>query len=109
MRRRWIALVVVLVVAIVAVRLFDRDAPIHYYRVINDYALSVGTITGPSTWTRVTTVTETSSSITVGVASLSAPLPGFGDNIYELTVLLRDPIGVRTVIDASSGLPVPRT
>ncbi len=109
LRRRWVVLVVVLILGFVAVRLADQGFPIHYYRVIDDHTLMLGTVTGPWTWTRITTVRETTSWVTVGVSSLSAPLAGFGDDVAELKVILRDPIGGRTVIDASSGLPVPRT
>jgi hypothetical protein len=109
LRWRWIVLVVVLVLALGVVRLADKSFPIYDYRVIDDHTIVIGTVTGPWTWTRVTTVTETTSSVTVGVSSISAPGPGFGDDILELTVTLRDPIGDRTVIDASDGLPVRRT
>lgn len=100
-------MVVVALVAI-AIRLLDASGPIFTYRVIDDYTLGIGTVTGPGTWTRVTAVTETSSSISVTVNSLRAPLPGTGDDILELRVTLSAPIGGRTVIDAN-GLPVPRS
>lgn len=108
--RRW-AVVLVIVVAVIGLILvgFDRPAPIHYYRTINDYAIAVGTITGPNTWTRVTGVSETDSQIIVDVKSMTAPLPGTGgDDIYELTVLLAQPIGTRAVIDGNTGLVVAR-
>lgn len=108
LRHRWVVLIIVLILGFVAVRLADQGFPIHHYSVIDDHTLILGTVTGPWTWTRITSVTETTSLVTVGVSSLSAPLPGFGDDIAELRVTLGDPIGGRTVIDASSGLPVPR-
>ena len=108
-KRAWISLAVVLALVVVAVRLLDKPAPIHYYRVIDDHTIAVGTVTGPGTWTRVSAVTETTTSITVSVSSLTAPLPGSGDDILELNVTMRDAIDGRTVIDASSGLPVPRS
>ncbi len=108
LRPRWVVLIV-LILAFAAVRLADQGTPIHYYRVIDDHTLILGTVTGPWRWTRITTAVETTSLVTVGVSSLSAPLPGFGDDVDELKVTLRGPIGGRTVIDASSGLPVPRT
>ncbi len=111
-RRRRIgplAVFTLIVVGVVALVFFglDRATPIYYYRSINDYAISVGTISGPNTWTRVTGLSETDSSVTVDVKSLSAPLPGTGDDVYELTVLLANPLGGRTVIDGSYAGSVP--
>jgi hypothetical protein len=86
----------------------DRAAGIYYYRTINDYAISVGTTSGPNTWTRVTGVVETDTSVTVYVKSMSAPLPGTGDDVYELTVRLANPLGGRTVVDGGLGDSVPK-
>ena len=102
-------MVVVLALVALAVRLQDKPTAIHYYRVIDDRTIAVGTITGPGTWTRVTAATETTTSITVSVSSLTAPLPGAGDDILELNVTVQDAIDGRSVIDANSGLPVPRS
>jgi hypothetical protein len=108
-RRRWIVLVGIVVLGVAVVLVADQGSPIHDYRVIDDHSLAVAITTGPWTWTRVTTVSETTSTVTIGVSSLSAPLAGFGDDLAELTVTLHDPIGNRTVIDASTALPVPRS
>jgi hypothetical protein len=105
-RWRFIIAAVVVVLTVAAFRLGNAGAPIFYYRVINDHTVVVGTVTGPWTWTRVTALTETPSSVTIGVNSLSAPLAGAGDNAVELTVVLRDPVDARTVMDANAGLPV---
>ncbi len=105
-RWRFIIAAIVLVLTVAAFRLGDARAPIFYYRVIDNHTVVVGTVTGPWTWTRVTTLTETPSSVTIGVNSLSAPLAGAGDNAVELTVVLHDPIDGRTVTDANAGLPV---
>ena len=108
-RGRWIVVIAVLALALGSWRLADQGAPIHSYRTVNDRTLVVTTVTGSWTWTRVTSVVESSASVTIAVSSISAPLAGFGDDIQELSVTLHDPLGNRTVIDATSGLPIPRT
>jgi len=110
-RRRWITVAVVLLLVIVAVRLLDGASWIYYYRVVNDRTLVVGTITGPGAWTRVTSVTETPATVEITVNSLVVQLgPGTAVGVpVESVATLRDPIGTRTVIDGSSGVPVLRT
>jgi hypothetical protein len=109
-RGLWIGLVVVLllmmgVIALAAV--LDQRAPIVYYRVVDDHALTVGAGTGPSLWARVTSVTETKSSVTIGASNVRLPLPSTNDQVVELAISLSEPLGERTVIDASSGLAIP--
>lgn len=101
--------IAIVVVVFVAIRLLDRPAPIYYVRLVDDRTVVIGTVSGPGTWTRVTTVAETPTGITLGVRSLRAPLPGTGDDVTELTVHLGEPIGDKTVTDVSTGLVVPRT
>lgn len=110
-RRRWIAVAVLLILVIATVRLLDGSSWVYYYRVVDDRTLVVGTITGPGAWTRVTSVTETPATITITVGSLLIQL-GAGTAVgipVESDARLHDPIGIRTVIDGSSGLPVLRT
>jgi hypothetical protein len=111
LRRRWIAVAVVLVVLVAAVRLLDSASWIYYYRVVDDQTLVVGTITGPGAWTRVTNVTETPATVTIIVSSLLIQFgPGTAVSVpVESFAKLHDPIGTRTVIDGSSGVPVLRT
>jgi hypothetical protein len=97
------------VVGFAAVKLLDRPAALYYARPVDNHTLAIGTVTGPGTWTRVTAVQETSDRIVITVSSLSAPLPGAGDDLNELLVQLAEPIGARIVTDASTGLVVPRT
>jgi hypothetical protein len=104
-----IVLIAVAVVVFVAIRLLDRPAPIDYARLVDQQTLALGTVTGPGTWTRVTQVQETPDSVVLGVSSLQAPLPGTGDDMKELIVHLSEPIGDRPVIDANTGLEVPKT
>ena len=103
-RRRWAPLIIIIALAAVFVRPLDTAAFIDSYRVIDDHTIAVRTVSGPGTWTRVTGVTESASSVTVSVSSLRAPLPGASDDIVELIVTLRDALGGRQVIDAGSGL-----
>lgn len=95
--------------AFAAAALLDRPAPVNAYREVDNRTIVVSTVTGPATWTRVTDVTETPTSVVVRVSSLSAPLPGAGDDILELPVLLSAPIDGRTVVDGNGGQAVPRS
>ncbi|MGH2406464.1 MAG: hypothetical protein ACRDF7_00105 [Candidatus Limnocylindrales bacterium] len=111
LRRRWIALIVVLVLVLTGVRLLDSDSWIYYYRVVDDQTLVVGTTEGPGAWTRVTSVMETPSTVTITVSSfLFRPWAGTAVGIpVESIARLHDPLGSRTVLDGCSGLPVVRT
>ena len=104
-----IALAAALLVTVVAIRLLDRPTHIFYYRVVDDRTLAIGVISGPGTWIRVTALTDGPETVTLTVSALTAPLPGYGDDAIELTVELDEPIGARSVIDASTGQVVPRT
>lgn len=109
-RRRWIVLAAALILAAAYVRLADKAYAVWEYRIVDDHTIVVASVTGPWTWIRVTGVAETPASVTVSVSSISFQFgPGFGDDIAWLVVTLRDPIGDRTVIDATTGQPVPRT
>ncbi|MGH2967143.1 MAG: hypothetical protein ACRDMH_17430 [Solirubrobacterales bacterium] len=111
LRRRWIAVGVVLVLVVTAVRLLDSACWIYYYRVVDDRSLVVGTVEGPGALTRVTSVIETPSTVTITVSSFLVRL-GAGTAVgipVQSVAKLHDPIGSRTVLDGSSGLPVVRT
>lgn len=111
LRRRWIAVAVALVLVVTAVRLMDAASWIYYYRVVDDQTLVVGTVEGPGAWTRVTSVTETPSTVTITVSSVLIRLgPGTSAGVpVESVAKLHEPIGSRTVLDGSSGLSVQRT
>lgn len=110
-RRRWVVVAVILVLVVMAVRLLDSASRIDYYRVSDDRTLIVGTVTGPVAWTRVTSVVETPSTVTITVSSLSIQLgPGTALGYpVESVAKLHDPVASRTVIDGSSGLAIQRT
>jgi hypothetical protein len=112
LRRRWIVVIVAaLVLAFAVIRAVDSPSWIAYYRVADEHTLVVGTVTGPGALTRITNVIETPSTVTITVSSLVVQLgPGTALGVpVESTTTLHDPIGSRTVIDGSNGLPVQRT
>lgn len=108
-RRRWIVLLTILfvVVGLVVGSILgsDRAVWIFYYRVVDQQTLVIGAETDNTSWTRVTSVVETATTVTITVRGLEAPIrngAGTGQGI-EFIVKLRDPIGSRTVVDGSSG------
>jgi hypothetical protein len=110
-RRRWVVVaLVVILLAVVTYRLLDSPTWIYHYRVLDDRTLLVGTINGPGAWVRVTDVEERPSTVRITVRSLFIRLgPATSGGIgYESVAKLQEPIGSRTVIDGSSGLPVQR-
>jgi hypothetical protein len=110
-----VAVIVLLVISglvIASIVLGDRAVRIDYYRVVDQQTLVVGAETDSHSWTRVTSVVETGTTvtITVGALPLKAPLPGAGGGQgVELMVKLRDPIGSRRVVDGSRGETVQLT
>ncbi len=103
-----LAAAVVLVFVVGAARLLDSPSSIFYYRVVDDRTLLVGTVSGAGATVRVTTLAETPTTVTITVSSFNVQLgPGTGAGTpYESVASLREPVGVRTVIDGSSGSPV---
>ena len=89
----------------VSTRALDHATPIYYYRVLDQQTLVIGTDGGAPSWTRVTGVTETPSTITITVGSL----PSAAGDALEIVVKLSDQLGTRIVLDGSSGTPVRRT
>ena len=67
--RRWLVVVVVLLLLVTAFRLLDGASWIYYYRIVDDHTLAVGTVTGPRAWTRVTSVIETPTTVTITVCA----------------------------------------
>jgi hypothetical protein len=109
-RRRWVVLALVVGLVFIAYRLLDSATWIYYYRALDDRTLVVGTVSGPGAWVRVTSVTETPTTVTITVDSLFIQLgPATAEGVpHESVAKLHDPIDSRTVIDGSSGLPVQR-
>jgi hypothetical protein len=102
-RRRWLVVAAVVALVLVSARILDQPQRLDGYKVLDDHNVAVQTVSGPGTWTRLTSLTETSGAVTVGVTSWTLPLPGFGDDIVWVAVRLQAPLGTRSVIDASSG------
>jgi hypothetical protein len=111
LRRHWVVLAAVLILAVAAFRLLDRPSQIFYYRVADDCTLAVGTSEGVGAWTWITDLSETPSTVTITVSSLYVRLGPATDSAVwvESLAKLGDAIGGRTVIDGSSGIPVVRT
>lgn len=115
-RRRWIVLSTILFVvfcligmAACTILVTDHVVRIDYYRVVDQKTLVIGAETDNTSWTRVTSVVETATTVTITVRALPPPITlgvdGGGQGI-EFLVRLRDPIGSRTVVDGSSGQAV---
>jgi hypothetical protein len=99
--------VVFLVIGLVVASILgsDRAVRIDYYRVVDQQTLVIGAEIDNHTWTRVTSLVETATTVTITVRELQAPIRGGagGGQGLELIVKLRDPIGSRTVVDGSRG------
>ena len=85
----------------------DLAMRIDYYRVVDQHTIVVGAETEAARETRVTSVVETTTTVTITVRELPSPIrkggTGVGGDGIELIVKLRDPLGSRTVVDGSSG------
>lgn len=104
----WFKPAVVLVLVVLSVRALDRTISIIAYRVIDEQTLVVA-VSGNGNWgTRVTSVEETLTTVTVSAAMFHfQPGPGTASAIpMELTVRLQSPLGSRRVVDGSSGVTV---
>jgi hypothetical protein len=111
-RRRIVVGGLVVVVAVVlALLALDRPSAISGFRIADDRTLVVTSIEGPGALTRVSSVVETPTTVTVTVSSiLFRPGPGTDEGVpVESVVRLRDPINGRAVVDGSSGQPVLQT
>jgi hypothetical protein len=100
-----VGFVVVAVVVALALRQLDRPQPIYAYRVIDARTIGIETETGSAMWSRVTSVTETESSVTVTVSAFGG-LPSNTGQTTELRVELKAPLGDRSVIDGTTGKAV---
>lgn len=87
--------------------LLDRPWSIDTYRVVGDHTLALSVATEWLGWTRVVSVVESADAVTVEMKSFQPPLAGTGGQDQPYLVQLAEPIGARTVIDGSTGMPVP--
>lgn len=107
--RRWSVLAVVLAAtATGVVRGVGQARSLDLYWVPDDRTIVVTSQSGPGEWLRITDVVETDTSVVVGASSLAIPLPATRDDVVGLSISLREPLGDRIVIDASSGRSLDR-
>ena len=109
--RTIVAVAVVLVLVAGGIRLALAPTPLNGYRQLDDYNIAVRIAGSKAQW-RDFVVVETDSTVTVGLKEIWFHGPGFDDEIAYVAIRLRNPLGIRTVIDASTGetislLPAP--
>lgn len=106
--RPWLVAAGVVAAAGAVFAVMDRPAPLDYYRLVGDRTIVVHTITGRATWTRVSSVSESPTSVVVTVRSFRIPfVPASGVGIpIEFVITLEAPLGDRTVVDAATGAAV---
>jgi hypothetical protein len=108
-RRRWVVLAMVIVVLLATLRLLYQPLTLESYRTPDPQTLVVVGYGARDSWTRVSDVSETPSTVTVSVDKFSVQL-GPATNIgapIEVEVRLDAPLAGRTVIDGSTGQEVP--
>jgi hypothetical protein len=108
-RRRWVALAVLVVLLLATLRLLYQSLTLESYRTLDPQTLVVVGYGAPGAWTRVSNVSETESTVTVNVDKFTfQPLPGtdLGAPI-EVEVHLDADLAGRAVIDGSTGQEVP--
>lgn len=107
-RRTWVAVALVLLVAVVLIRsnatvFVDGYPRMASYGIVDQRTIVVTVAVSPRSWTRVTSVAETSTEVRVTVESLDwpIPLPGTAElDLQDLTVSLAQDLGTRAVRDA---------
>ncbi len=113
-KRRWLALslvaLLVLAAAVAVIRYEDRAGPFNFYQLVDERTIEVDVFAPDTGWTRVTGVVESSTEVTITVSTLEWQLgPGYiNERPAALTVMLKDPLGSRAVVDASTGEVVRR-
>lgn len=109
--RRWVALVVVVLIAVGAFRLLDQPLALDSYRIVDPQTLDVLAYGARIQWTHITGLTETDSAVTITVNSFVFE-PGAvteeADAIHIL-VHLGALLGSRAVIDGGTGQPIAET
>jgi hypothetical protein len=102
--RRTLPLALAVVIAIVLLAAQNSVVSIQSYRLVDQRTIALTVGVAPCSWTRVTSVTETSIDVRVMVETLPCPIPGASTGILdarELTIALRNDLGDRTVEDAT--------
>ena len=107
--RRNLAIAVLIVVVLLGgyVALTFRPQQVVFYRVVNDHTLIVQAQAGVLLWPHLSGLTETATQVSVTVSGIGIPAPAV-EGLYDVTVVLAQPLGDRTVIDGHSGERVQR-
>lgn len=111
LRRRWVVLVLAVLVTLGVLRLLYQPLELVSYRVVDPQTLDLVGYGAQSEWTHVTGVTETDATVTIAVNHLAfEPFP-HTDAGYRISVKvhLNAPLGNREVIDGSTGFPIPES
>lgn len=109
--RGWVALALVVAILLVSVRLLDSSMRLVSYKVLDPQSVVVEGIGASGAWVHVTDLVEGTSTVTVSVNVFTfTPGPGTGVG-YPLgaVVYLSTPLNGRTIIDGSTGQPVPQS
>jgi hypothetical protein len=103
-RRRNLAIVaLIVIVALVGyVSLTLRPQEVVFYRVINDHTLVVRAQANVLLWPHLSSLNETATEVAVTVSGIGIPAPST-EELYDVTVVLAQPLGDRRVIDGNSG------
>ena len=101
---------VLAVIAAAAIRLAVTPTFVGGYEVLDEYNIALRVLGASPTWRALTTHTETSTEVTIGLSEISLQLgPGFGDErVAYVAVRLRDALADRDVVDATTGILIPR-
>ncbi len=97
-----ITVLVVIVVLVGYVSLTLRPQQVVFYRVVNDHTLVVQAQAGVLLWPHLSGLTETDTQVSVTVSGIGIPAPAV-EGLYDVTVVLAQPLDDRTVIDGNSG------
>ena len=104
-----LAALVLLALGFLAFQLLYSPTPIDYYRLgHDDRTVIVGTTSGRNASVRVSNVSQTAKAVTITVRTFFVqlgPSTALG-YVYESTVTLDAPLGGRSVMDGTTGMPV---
>jgi len=113
LRRRWVVLIAICLLAILGVAYFILNNPAHiaYYWLADDRTLMLEVTSGPGADVHLSSVVEAANSVTVTVIAVyfSGPLPQTAEGYsYEVAAHLTEPLHNRVVVDGSDGLALDR-
>jgi hypothetical protein len=108
-RRRWVALGLVVVLILVTVRLLYQPLTLRSYQLLDPQTLVVTGYGARTARPNLSDVTQTASTVTVRVDAFTFELgPGTAAGYrLDIVVPLDAPLGDRSVIDGSTGQEIP--